>query len=452
MALQMIKSGDWLHPRVHPEHAHWTKPPLTYWAIAASLLTFGINEFAVRFTNAFSFLLTIVISFYLGKVMTPRKPWLVALVFATFLFPATMCNGATTDFPVMMWETLAVCFFVHAFWGSANRKFILSMLMWAVFGLAFLTKGPPGILPLLSIIIFLQLKCAKQRSFQMPWLRGLFLMGLIGASWYLLVILENPSLAGYFLWDEIVLRLFTDHHQRHGQWYAFLYIYFPVLIFGSLPWIVFAARGLIGLFKSAQKALKADINDNNVLNVFLILWFVVPLAIFILSKSNLPLYILPLFVPLAIITAREIDRRNVSLYSLRYWIALWGIIIVLIRPLMATLHFGKDSRKFARAIKQYHPQPVEEIVFANTRRAFGLQFYTGTDIDRVSFDFDAMESELKEEGVRIWVVDQQESEQFRRELIRHKVEMRELGPVAAWKNYVLFLENSDKIYFSGDIL
>jgi 4-amino-4-deoxy-L-arabinose transferase-like glycosyltransferase len=37
VALQMLRSGDWLTPRLHPEGAHFSKPPLTYWAIAASV-------------------------------------------------------------------------------------------------------------------------------------------------------------------------------------------------------------------------------------------------------------------------------------------------------------------------------------------------------------------------------------------------------------------------------
>ena len=74
VALQMIKSQDWITPRTHPEHEHLTKPPLAYWAIAGSILTFGKNEFAVRFPNALYFLAIIIISFYLGKVLCRYTP------------------------------------------------------------------------------------------------------------------------------------------------------------------------------------------------------------------------------------------------------------------------------------------------------------------------------------------------------------------------------------------
>ena len=446
VALQMIKSHDWIIPRTHPDHEHWTKPPLTYWAIAGSILTFGKSEFAVRFPNALSFLICIIACFHIGKMFTPKRPWVVALVFGTFLFPATVCNGATTDYPVTMWETLAVCFFAHAYWGkSSNRQHIYSWFMWIFFGLAFLTKGPPGILPLFSIIIFLQLQCSKMRNFNMRWLGGLLIMIIIGGSWYFAVIIRKPELVRYFLWDEMVLRLFTGHHQRHFQWYAFLYIYFPVLALGTLPWSFYAGKGFIKLLKIARDNIRSDFNEGHSKYLFLMLWIFIPLIIFILSKSNLPLYVLPLFVPLAVITAMEIEHSKIPLNNLRYRIALWCVFLVVVRLFMGTLTFRKDSSKFAEKIKNLYPRAVEEIVFANTRQALGLQFYTGADIGRVSFEYSDLKNKFKEARTRLWIVTEPDKDRFHYEMQMHDVDMIELGPIEAWKNYVLFREISDSI-------
>jgi hypothetical protein len=48
VALEMLRLGDWLHPHLHPEQPHYTKPPLTYWAIASSVGVLGENEWAAR--------------------------------------------------------------------------------------------------------------------------------------------------------------------------------------------------------------------------------------------------------------------------------------------------------------------------------------------------------------------------------------------------------------------
>jgi hypothetical protein len=43
VAANMVASGDWLVPHRNHDVGHWTKPPLTYWAIAASFSVFGMN-------------------------------------------------------------------------------------------------------------------------------------------------------------------------------------------------------------------------------------------------------------------------------------------------------------------------------------------------------------------------------------------------------------------------
>ena len=446
VALQMIKSNGWLVPRTSPGYEHWAKPPLAYWAIAGSLLTFGQNEFAVRFPNALAFLVTILLSFYLGKVFVSKRPWIVALIFATFLFPATVCNGATTDYILTMWETMAVCFFANAFWGKKeNEQATLILLMWVSFGLAFLTKGPPSLLPLFSIIAFLQLKGAKKMDFNMHWIRGSLILLLIASSWFLIVILKNPALMRYFLWDEIVLRVFTSHHARHSSWYAALTIFLPVLVLGAFPWWYYAGKGSVHLVKTVKKSLGLIYDEENSQSLFLLLWFIIPLAVFVMARSKLPLYVLPLFVPMAIMTAREIQRLNVSLHKIRYLIALWCVFIVLVRVIMASLNFKQDSSKFADEIKQKYPHSVQEIIFVDTVPAFGLQFYTGSDVKRVSFEPSDLEREFAGNKSRLWLILQNETEQFSKEASLHHAKVQELGAIAARENYVLFREIDDKI-------
>ena len=41
IALAMLDSGDFIVPRLDPDHPHYAKPPLTYWMLAASFRTFG---------------------------------------------------------------------------------------------------------------------------------------------------------------------------------------------------------------------------------------------------------------------------------------------------------------------------------------------------------------------------------------------------------------------------
>src|SRR3546814_20097643 len=63
----MLASGDVITPQLSHDVAHFSKPPLTYWAIAASVAVFGANEWAVRLPNALAFALTVWLCFAIGK-------------------------------------------------------------------------------------------------------------------------------------------------------------------------------------------------------------------------------------------------------------------------------------------------------------------------------------------------------------------------------------------------
>src|ERR1700683_5179164 len=51
IAREMVLSGDYVTPRDDFE-LYFEKPPLVYWAEAASIKVFGVNEFAVRLPAA----------------------------------------------------------------------------------------------------------------------------------------------------------------------------------------------------------------------------------------------------------------------------------------------------------------------------------------------------------------------------------------------------------------
>jgi 4-amino-4-deoxy-L-arabinose transferase len=76
--IHMQQSGDWLIPTVDGETPHLTKPPLTYWALAASFALLGHNEGRTVAgehwpTSARPVLLG------LGRRLCTRRPWLPAV-------------------------------------------------------------------------------------------------------------------------------------------------------------------------------------------------------------------------------------------------------------------------------------------------------------------------------------------------------------------------------------
>jgi len=209
VALQMIRSGDYLVPALSEGVPHLTKPPLTYWAIAASVRLLGWNEWGARLPNAIAFAATVLVVYALALRMMPARPWLPALIHATFIFTYGAADVVTTDTLLTLWEALAVLGFVESRC-RGQRRFLL--LMWGGFGLAFLTKGPPGLLPLAAIIVYVVIADGLRR---VPWLfhtGGVLLFCAVGLAWYGVVAINHPGLMRYFVMNEFVCRITTGIH------------------------------------------------------------------------------------------------------------------------------------------------------------------------------------------------------------------------------------------------
>jgi len=328
-ALQMIDSGNYLVPYYSTDRVNFTKPPMTYWAIAASLNTFGRNTWAARTPSALAFALTILLVFGMGRVLAPDRPWLPALVYACSLGPFFAANVVSTDDLLTLFEALAMFGFVRAFFGNdalpaVPRKGVL--LMWSGFGLAFLTKGPPGLLPLLGVLPFVihrDGRAGLRRLFRLP---GVALFLVIGLSWYAVVMIRTPGLLDYYLKDEIYNRIFTGVQNRNPQWYGWIRAYGPVFLVGTLPWWVPLGRGLLQV-ASMQRIRRWWRASSTPL--FLLFWFLIPLVVFCVARSRLSVYVLPLFVPLALMIARML-RPGFDLGTLRQRLLLGAWIVVML--------------------------------------------------------------------------------------------------------------------------
>ena len=60
VAREMLASGDFLHPQLEAQ-PHYTKPPMTYWSIAASLAALGHGEWACRLFQSLAYLATVLL-------------------------------------------------------------------------------------------------------------------------------------------------------------------------------------------------------------------------------------------------------------------------------------------------------------------------------------------------------------------------------------------------------
>lgn len=350
VALQMMDSGNYLAPAYSPASLNFSKPPLTYWIIATSLQLFGRNTWAARLPYALAYLATLALLFAMGKRASPGKPWLPSLVYATSLFTFFSSNIISTDVLLTLTEGLAVFgFILHAWPSDRGEQRYGLVVMWLGFGLAFLTKGPPGLLPLLSILAFAAICDGARGVVRLLHPFGLAIFLLVGFTWYAVVTLRYPGLLHYFLHQEVYGRIFTAMHKRHAGALGWAVAFLPVLVLGTIPWWHGLTLTLRDVVKPAQWT---QWRKGRSIQLFLVLWFALPFVIFCLARSRLPLYLLPLFLPLALLTASRMER-SFDLGSQRT-IGLLATWLVLLLATKAVAAYGfktnVDNRHAAKQI------------------------------------------------------------------------------------------------------
>ncbi len=409
VAIGMLDDGDWLKPMVHPEFVHMTKPPMTYWAIGASLGLLGRSEFAARLPNALALSGTIFLLWWIGKRITPQQRWLPTLIYATFVFPSLASNIVTTDTLLTFFETLQLAAFAAWYWPDASlseRK--ARWLFWFGAALAFLTKGPPGLLILFGCLVFTGWDGGWSRLRALLRWDSLLAFVVIGGSWYAVEVARDPAMLRYFLVDEVVDRIASDKMHRNAAWYDGFKIYLPTLLVGTLPWLPVATW-------IAWKKKRTPNQFWRTSGVFrwLALCFCLPLIVFMISRSRLPLYILPLFPVLACAMALVIERIDVRRTWLTAAVVLWAGVLVGVRGATVLLDSRDDDKKLALALMAELPAHPAEMAFVEVAPRYGLRFYLNATIERLTLpgrralsSSEDLNEEMKEdEGCRVLLVD-----------------------------------------------
>lgn len=366
-AFEMLRSGNWLVPTLGGA-PHLTKPPLTYWLIELGLKLFGGNAWGARFFLSVAFFFTILAVRELAATMgfDRRQALAAALIYATGAIPFAAGHTLTTDGFLALWETIGVLAAWKIWRGAEGEIAVWRFVYWLAFALAFLTKGPPGWIPFLAIVAFILLRRDKtpERKLFSPLCFVFFLV--VSFSWYLLIILRQHQMLGYFLEDEVYKRIFTTAFHRNAPFW----IYLPVLLLGIGPWLVLWPW----FFKRTWRYLVGNAGRLRDWPLFLVLWVALPLAIFTVAKSRLVFYVLPLFVPISL-----------------------GMGRVLVSDLLPRLRQSARWRKYAKAVTVLW---VVMLIFATT----GLDLVAkGRSLRTAAEVFNQKIARLPEAGACYWI-------------------------------------------------
>lgn len=386
-AREMLETGNWLVPQLDYQ-PHWTKPPLTYWAIMGGMAVFGENEWGVRFYNAVAFVALVWVVTRIGERLWDRHTGLLAgLFYATAPYAVYAASSVHTDILLSLWEACIVLAYWEARTAPTPRRAAGWVgAFWVFMGLAFLTKGPPGLLTPAAVVAY---ECytrwlgrARVRLMRAGWI-AVFLA--IGGAWFGIVIWRTPGLLAYFVDDEVVGRVFTAHFDRNPHWYAPLYVYGVPLTLGLGPivlvWLAAAKRYGKGLRWPAIR----DYVGRHEHGAFLLVWLILPLAVLSLSQSRLPLYILPMFPAVVLATARlltvafarpGLDRR--------VWMVAAAMAVVLVgaKGALEYMPIAADMWPLYGFTQGMAGHDTTFLCYESTR-LYGLQFYRHGQLTRL---------------------------------------------------------------------
>jgi len=190
----MARSGSWLIPE-NDGIPRLVKPPLLYWALAASMKTFGTNEFAARLPNALAVMAWVGVTFLIGAQMGGnRRGFLAGIILLTSV-------GTFTLGRIVMPEPMFSAFVAAALYCALRgvdctahrRGWFLGF--WFFASLASFTKGWHGLLYPLAIVGIAAIFCkpARQGLRGLVSWQGALLFATINVPWYLYVEFRFPG-------------------------------------------------------------------------------------------------------------------------------------------------------------------------------------------------------------------------------------------------------------------
>jgi 4-amino-4-deoxy-L-arabinose transferase-like glycosyltransferase len=303
VAQDMLRSGDWMIPRVGGD-LYGDKPPVFFWLMAAAMAVTGSTRFGFLLPSLIAGVASVVLVYDLLRRVRGREVALAGafVLLLTFQF-VWQFRQAQIDGVLCFFTTLSLYGLLrHLFAGPAIGWFFVG---WAAAGFGVITKGV-GFLPLLLLIPFAILRArgwtatASARDHRW-WLGPVFFLGAI-ALWFvpmMFVTSAGGELLQYrneILFKQTVTRYADAWHHHEPFWYYFTNV-IPVLwlpLVALVPW-------LWPRWRAALRAPEPSQRDTFV--AVLLCWVVIVVAFFSLSSGKRGVYVLPAVPALAMAAA-----------------------------------------------------------------------------------------------------------------------------------------------------
>jgi 4-amino-4-deoxy-L-arabinose transferase-like glycosyltransferase len=343
---EMLADGDWLAPHLNGIQ-YLEKPPLQYWATAALYEVLGVHPWVSRlYTAGLGFALLVLVGVAGWRWYDAATGLYAALMLGSSALFYLLAHLNTLDMGLCFYLSLAMLAFVNsqrvtvstgtdAGTGATSRWLWLA---WAALGLAVLQKGLVGlVLPGFAVALYVLWHRDWALPLRMRLLSGFAIVVALNLPWWWLMQRRNPAFLDWFFVHEHYTRFLTNEHDRAEPWWYFS----ALLLVGVLPWIAPMMRGFLAALRMRDPAvpgpaIPAVAKPGFATERFLAVWAAAVFIFYSPSGSKLAPYILPMLPPMALLAARFLALRPVSVPALRVtlWCAAAAGLLLSLLPLL----------------------------------------------------------------------------------------------------------------------
>jgi 4-amino-4-deoxy-L-arabinose transferase-like glycosyltransferase len=336
---EMLATGDLVAPRLNG-YRYFEKPPLHYWAVAASMSLFGESEWAARLPVKLSAAgMVLVAVVFARRRYGERVALLAGLVVATSFLVVALARVNIIDTPLSL--ALATAAFSFASFQEHEKAGDRARARAALYALhlscaaAVMLKGLVGLaIPGGAILVWalFSRRLAVVPKLFSPGPLVLFLALVL--PWHLTMARRDREWFDFYVIGEHFRRYLESGHRRNAQPSFFVL----VLLGGLVPWTPYLGR-LAGAFPSL---LRGEWRERGT-EAFLQVYWIFIVLFFTLSRSKLVPYILPVWPAVAVLLALGLEKarqRGAPLRPERY---VAGLLFGLLAGGVAAVAFGAGA-------------------------------------------------------------------------------------------------------------
>jgi 4-amino-4-deoxy-L-arabinose transferase-like glycosyltransferase len=293
IAREMWENKDFIVPQFN--HADYLDKPVLAPALTALAYgLFGVNNFTTRSIPVVAAILGLLMTYFFTRRLFGReRAFLTVVILMTSIGYVLVGRFAVIDMLMTFVMSASLFCLMTASLGERREYYLLAYVF---IGLAFLTKGLIGIvLPGLIFLIYLiwTKNLAEIKKMRLVW--GILIVGAIILPWCVAISVREPEFFDTFIVKQHFNRFATGSFGRRRPFWFFVPIFFAL----AFPWSLFFPAAVSHSLKQKTPDLPKY--------KFLISWILVIFGFFSIPKSKLPYYLLPLSIPVAILTACFFD-------------------------------------------------------------------------------------------------------------------------------------------------